>query len=197
VFTLTTANFTATGLVASPNQTVFGQEITLNANVTSSGNPSGNVEFFDVNSGLGSAPLSGGTSTLKTTGLSIGAHTLRAEYAGDGVFQPSRSTDVSVTVNRAQTATTLASLPNPSGRKQLVTVTATVAAVAPAGGTSTGQVQLMEGKKKLATASLVNGVAAFQVTFTSMGQHVLAATYVGDANFNGSISPPLTQTVSK
>jgi hypothetical protein len=55
----------------------------------------------------------------------------------------------------------------------------------------------MEGKKKLGTASLVNGVAAFQIAFKSMGQHVLTAIYGGDANFIASTSSPLTQTINR
>jgi uncharacterized repeat protein (TIGR03803 family) len=197
VFSLTLANATTTTLNASPNPTVFGQEITLTATVTASGNPSGNVEFLDGNTSLGTAQVIGGTATLKTTGLAVGGHTISAAYAGDGTFLPSESSAIPVTVNRAQTTTTLESTPNPSTRKQLVTLTATVVAVSPGTGTATGQVQLMEGKKKLGTASLVNGVATFQVAFSSIGEHELTATYGGDGHFAGSASAAVIQTVNK
>jgi Bacterial Ig-like domain (group 3) len=129
--------------------------------------------------------------------LGVGSHVLSADYLGDGSFSPSSSLTVSVTVSRAQTTTTLASSPNPSSRKQMVSVTATVAAVAPGAGTATGQVQFFEGKKKLGTVAVVNGVASLRVAFTSMGQHVLTATCAGDSNFSGGTAAPLTQTVSK
>jgi len=198
VFRLTLSNATTTSLTASPNSSVFGQQITLTATVSSSGNPSGNVEFFDGNTSLGQAAVSGGTATLNKSGLSVGAHTISAHYFGDGSFLPSNSQNVSVTVSRSQTTTTVGSSPNPSSRKQVVTVTATVVPVAPGGGTPGGQVQFFDGKKKLGTASLANGIATLHVTFNSMGAHDLTATYVGDGNFIASpASAVFTQTVNR
>jgi hypothetical protein len=89
-----------------------------------------------------------------------------------------------MTVSRAGTTTTLASSPNPSSRKQLITLTATVAAVAPGGGLATGQVQLLDGKKKLGS-------------FNSMGSHDLTARCGGDGNFIGSTSAVFTHTVDR
>jgi hypothetical protein len=100
-------------------------------------------------------------------------------------------------VTRANTTTTLASSPNPSARKQVVTLTATVAAVAPGAGTAAGQVQFLDGKKKLGTAPLVNGTATLQVSFNNMGSHDLTATYAGNGNFVGSASAVFTHTVNR
>jgi uncharacterized repeat protein (TIGR03803 family) len=197
VFRLTVGNATTTSLAASPTASVFSQQVTLTASVAASGNPAGNVEFFDGNTSLGTASVSGGTAILNTTALGVGTHTLSARYLGDGTFLPSTSPNASVTVSRAGTTTTLASSPNPSSRKQLVTLTARVAALAPGGGLATGQVQFLEGKKKLGTALLVNGVATLQVSFNSMGSHDLTATYGGDGNFIGSVSAVLTHTVNR
>jgi uncharacterized repeat protein (TIGR03803 family) len=196
-FTVGTA--TTTGLEGSPSTSVFGSTVSLTATVSSaSGTPTGQVEFFDGATSLGSSALSGTEASLTTTTLSVGTHSaLTAHYLGDGAYLESTSPTASVVVTRAQTTTTLGSAPNPSARKQLVTVTATVAAVAPGNGMPTGLVQLMEGKKKLATASLANGIATFQLAFTSMGKHTLSATYAGDTNFVGSTATPLTQTVNK
>ena len=196
-FRLRVGNITTTSLAALPTASVFGQQVTLTASVTASGNPTGNVEFIDGNASLGTASVSGGTAIFNTTALGVGTHTLWARYLGDGIFLPSTSPSASVTVSRAGTTTTLASAPNPSVRKQLVTVTATVAAVAPGGGLATGQVQFFDAKKKLGTASLVNGVATLQVPFNSMGSHDLTATYGGDGNFTGSASAVFTHTVNR
>jgi uncharacterized repeat protein (TIGR03803 family) len=197
VFRFTLANATTTALTAAPNATVFGQQVTLTATISSSGNPSGNVEFLDGKTSLGTAPVSGGTATLNTTGLNVGTHTLSATYVGDGTFLPSTSPNASVTVSRANTTTTLDSLPNPSSRKQIVTVTATITADAPGAGTATGQVQFLEGKKKVGTVLLVNGVARLQITFNNMGSHDLTATYAGDGNFVGSTSAVHTHVVNR
>jgi len=197
VFELTLASATSTGLSVVPSSTVFGQNLTLTASVTSaSGTPTGQVQFFHGTTSLGTVSLSGGTAALTTAALGIGIHTLSATYSGDSGFMASTSPDQSVTVAKAQTATSLSSTPNPSTRKQVATVTASVAAVAPGSGTPTGQVSFLEGKKKLGTATLVNGIASLQIAF-NMGSHVVTATYVGNANFVGSTAAPLTQTVDR
>jgi hypothetical protein len=197
VFRLTLSNATTTGLSASPTLSVFGQPIALTATVSASGNPSGNVKFVDGNTSLGTAAVSGGTATMNTSGLSVGTHNVSASYLGDGTFLPSTSSAVSVAVSRANATLTLTSSPNPSMRKQAVTVTATVAAVAPGSGAATGQVQFFEGKKKLGTATIVNGVASLQVAFPSMGDHVLTATYPGDINFVGSTAAQYSHIVNR
>jgi acyl-CoA reductase-like NAD-dependent aldehyde dehydrogenase len=91
---------------------------------------------------------------------------------------------------------TLQAAPNPSQRKQTVTITATVTPVAPGAGIPTGSVQLMEGKKRIGTATLVNGMAVFQASFTGMGEQVLTATYPGESLFFGS-SSTLTQVLTR
>jgi uncharacterized repeat protein (TIGR03803 family) len=197
IFRFDFANATTTSLVASPTRSVFGQQITLTADVSSAGGPpTGQVEFLDGATSLGTAALNGGAATQKTTTLNIGNHILSARYLGDAGFLQSTSSNQSVTVNMAQTTTMLGSLPNPSSRKQVVTLTTSVAAAAPGGGIATGQVQFVDGKKKLGTATVVNGLATLQVSFTNMGTHGLTAIYSGDANFVGS-SVVLTHMVNK
>jgi uncharacterized repeat protein (TIGR03803 family) len=198
IFTFSIGMATTITLGVSTATAVFGQPVTLSATVTStSGNPSGQVEFLDGTTSLGTAALVNGAAQLATSGLSVGTHSLLARYPGGGGFLPSDSTRMSVTVNRAATTTTLGSAPNPTTRKQAVTVTATVAPVSPGAGTATGQVQFFEGKRKLGTATLVNGTATLQISFNSMGQQVLTATYAGDANFAGSTSASFTHTVNR
>jgi uncharacterized repeat protein (TIGR03803 family) len=198
VFRFTVGSPTTTGLQVSPSSTVFGQGVTLTATVSSArGTPTGEVEFFDGATLLGTSTLSDGAATIQTTTLSVGPHGLSASYLGDGGFLSSTSPNASVTVGRATTTTTLASAPNPSTRKQLLIVTATVAAIVPAAGIPTGQVQFFDGKKRLGTATLASGAASLQVAFNSMGSHGLTATYGGDGNFVGSASVPLTHTVSR
>ena len=144
---------TTTTVSASASSTVFGQSVTFTATVSSaSGTPTGSVEFFDGAVSLGTAVISGGTAVLATTALNVGTHAVSGRYAGDSDFLSSGSSDVSVTVSSAQTTTTLASSQNPSPRRQLVTVTATVAALPPGAGTPTGLVQLFDGKKSIGTS---------------------------------------------
>src|SRR5262249_15461415 len=64
------------------------------------------------------------------------------------------------------------------------------------GGTPTGKVKFM-GKILLGTATLVNGHATVNFTFTTTGARSITAIYSGDANFLASTSAPVQQTVNK
>jgi hypothetical protein len=86
---------------------------------------------------------------------------------------------------KVDTSLALSSSPNPSKPNQDVTLTATVSAVAPDGGIPTGLVELRVNGVLVASAPLVNGVASGTARFKK-GSYSLTATYVGDANFNGS-----------
>jgi hypothetical protein len=86
---------TTTSLISSGQPSV-GQPVTFTATVTPSSNLvqplTGNVQFYDGNTLLGTVPLSGTTATFTTTGLSAGTHSIRAVYSGDAFFQTSTAT---------------------------------------------------------------------------------------------------------
>src|SRR5205823_9153493 len=89
-------------------------------------------------------------ATLTTSSLAAGPHTITATYGGDSSFSASPPSDpLTQTVNQASTTTTLASSLSPSVFGQPVTVTATVAPVAPGAGTPTGSVAFSEGNTAL------------------------------------------------
>src|SRR6202046_5620028 len=126
---------TNTALTASATTTAFGQSVTFTATVTpqsGTGVPTGTVTFFDGATPLGSAGLqnSGTTSTLQTSTLAVGAHSITATYSGDANFATSTSTAVVVTVSqgppKASTTTVVTASPNPATFGANVTLTATV-----------------------------------------------------------------------
>jgi hypothetical protein len=109
---------------------------------------------------------------------------------------PNQATLTIVDNDKAGTTTMLTSAPNPSDFGQSVTFTATVSAVAPATGTPSGTVTFKEGATTLGSGTLDGtGVATFTTSSLSVGDHIIVAQYGGDANFNGSISSPITQVV--
>jgi hypothetical protein len=88
---------------ATASAAVFGQSVTLTAQVTAnapgSGTPTGTVDFFDATTGidLGLASLSPtGTATLTTAALPVATQTINVSYRGDTNFIAS-ATSVSVT----------------------------------------------------------------------------------------------------
>ena len=91
-------------------------------------------------------------------------------------------------------ATTLISSLNPSALGQAVTFTATVTSSAT--GTPTGTVTFQDGASALGTGTLSGGTATFTTSGLTAGTHSITAIYGGDANFAGSTSPVLTQTVA-
>src|SRR5207342_1620340 len=74
---------------------------------------------------------------------------------------------------------------------QSVTFTASVT---PSG--ATGTVQFFDGVNSLGTVALSGGTASLTTSALTAGGHSITASYGGDANFAGSTSPSLSQTVS-
>src|SRR5262249_34854864 len=82
-----------------------------------------------------------------------------------------------------------------------VTLTATVAPVAPGAGTPTGTVTFRDGTTTLGTApvAVVSGAARATLATSTLagGTHTLTAVYGGDASPATSRSPTVTQTVQR
>ncbi len=93
---------TATSLTASVTSALVGTSITFTSKVTpASGTalPTGTISFLDNGSAIGVEDLdaTGGTSLI-TSSLMAGVHSITAKYSGDGSFNPSTSSAVSVTI---------------------------------------------------------------------------------------------------
>ena len=116
----------------------------------------------------------------------------RGAYSYDGAHNGSNSPALAQPANKAATATTLTSSPNPSksGRDEVV-FTATVSPSA-----ATGTVQFLDGSTVLGTATLGGGSASFATSALGGGRHLITAVYGGDAGFSTSTSAVLTQTVT-
>src|SRR5262249_1722957 len=69
------------------------------------------------------------------------------------------------------------------------------ASVQASGGTPSGSVLFVADGTSLGSVPLVNGSATLTVSTLGLGNHPVAATYVGDGTFVGSTSSTLTQTV--
>jgi len=197
--TINKAN-TTTALTSSANPSLFGQPITLTATVApvslGAGVPVGTVTFRDGVTNLGTGTLSGGTATFVTSNLSVGAHTLSAVYSGNLNFNVSTSANLTQTVNKGTTTTTLNSNNNPSIFGQGVILTVNVA-VATGAGTVTGTVTFRDGATTIGTGTILSGVATLNISNLSVGAHNLTAVYGGDTNFTTSTSPIVNQVVNQ
>ena len=70
-----------------------------------------------------------------------------------------------------------------------------VGAVAPTSGVPTGTVTFMDGPTAIDTATLSGGSASFTTSSLVLGNHTITVVYDGDADFQGSVSTALTQTI--
>lgn len=87
--------------LTAPADAAPGSTVILTATITSPGGiATGEIEFHDGNTILGSAPIDGGAiAVLRINTLAAGAHFLTASYSGDGKF--AGSTSAAVTINIA------------------------------------------------------------------------------------------------
>jgi hypothetical protein len=90
------------------------------------------------------------------------------------------------TVNKAGTTTAVTSSKNPAHVSQVVTFTATVAAVAPGFGTPTGVVTFTIDGSTANTSTVSSGMATFATSSLLTGTHPVTVTYGGDAKFTAS-----------
>ncbi len=161
-------------LTSSAADIVFGQAVTLTAQLTPGG--SGVVQFSDGGAPLGTAGLAAGSAQLTVASLGAGAHAVTASWGA-------ASAQVAVTVGKARTLTGLSLAGG--------TAVATVAVAAPGAGTPTGSVRFVNALTNVtvAAAPLAGGRAAGPA---AMAMEPVVAVYPGDENFLGSASAPVS-----
>ena len=91
-----------------------------------------------------------------------------------------------LTVNKADTTTTVISSANPSVFGQSVTFTATVSASGPGSGTPTGTVTFLDNGTSIGSGTLIGGVATLTTTALAVSSHPITTNYPGDGSFNSS-----------
>jgi unsaturated chondroitin disaccharide hydrolase len=190
---------TSTSLTSSANPAAFGAPVTFTATVkpATSGTPSGTVTFKNGTVSMGTGTLRNGQAVMTRSNLSVGSHSITAIYGGDANFTGSASAVLTQNITSSSstgTSTSLVSSANPAAFGGTVTFTATVKPVS--SGTPSGTVTFKDGTVSMGTGTLRNGQATMTRSNLSAGSHSITAIYGGDANFTGSTSPVLTQTIS-
>ena len=191
---------TSATLQSSLNPSTYGQNIVFTAQLSSpNGVPTGDVQFTDGSTILGTASVSSsGVATINTGLLAIGSHTITATYQPTGIFAATTATLIQV-VNGYPTATAVTSSPNPAGYGQSITFTATVSSTTSGSGTPTGTISFTDGASLLATRPLTaNGSSTASASFVTSalgaGVHTITATYVPTGAFTVSTAT-VTQTI--
>jgi RHS repeat-associated protein len=185
---------TAVYLTASANSTVVDDSVTLTATVSPpylGGNllAGDTVDFYDGDSLLGSDTIdASGQATYTTSDLSLGVHTITAQFLGDDYHAPSSGSITETIVNPSSTSL------SESVEGSAVTLTATVSGEEE--GTPTGDVEFLDGTTVLGYSHLSSGTAAFTTSYLTAGDHTdITAVYQGDSNFISSTSSAVSYDV--
>jgi YVTN family beta-propeller protein len=201
---------TSLGLTSSANPSAAGQAATFTAAFGGTGfppagapAPTGSVTFLDGSNPLG-APVSLPTSgpiAFTTNTLSAGAHTITAQYSGDGNYAGSSSNSVAQTVNQTATSLSLTSSANPSVVGQTLTFTSALSgttSVPPGVPAPTGTVTFaVDGAVFGSPQSLSGESATISIASLAAGSHTVSAQYSGDSDYAASSSNVIAQTVNK
>ncbi len=164
---------TTTSLSSSKNPSKYAESVTFTATVSPSA-ATGNVEFFNGTTSLGTAALSSGNASLSTSSLAVGTHSITAKYLGATGYGSSTSSATSQVVAKATATVTLTGLSH------------TYNGEAKAAGATTEPSGL---SVSFAYSQNGNPVAAADVK--NAGDYNVVAT-VNSTNYQGSASGTLT-----
>jgi hypothetical protein len=179
-----------------------GSPVTLTASLTPMA-ATGQVEFFDGSTSLGTVTVSGGSAVKTVTSLAGGDHSLTATYTpSTGNYATSTSLAVPYTISVATTTTGLAITPaTPAASGVTETFSATITPAA-----ATGTVQFMDGADAIGSPVTVSGGTASTTGVLATGSHSVTAVFTSsDSNsFSDStsdsisydVSPPATTTAT-
>ncbi len=170
---------TSLSLLSTPNPSVFGKSITLDASVS---NGSGKVTFYDGARMLGVGTVFAGHATLTTSLLASGQHSLTARYDGDTTYGPSLTPAVLQTVNAVSATGALPS--------RTITVGSTPLEVIVADLNGDGRSDIITANALDVSVLLGNGDGTFQTAVSyapqpNNGYSSFTSVAVGDVNGDG------------
>jgi hypothetical protein len=188
-----------TTVLDSSDATPFpGETVTFTATVMGPASevPTGTVTFTIDGSSPTVVPLDGtGKASFSTSALSVGTHTIAAEFASATNGFTGSSDSLVQTVGQVATTTTLVSSDATSVLGQDVTFTATV--TTPEGGVPTGTVTFtIDGGGATMVQLDGSGQATYTTSTLTLGEHSIAAIFNSDTSEFAISSDSLSQTVS-
>jgi O-glycosyl hydrolase len=172
-------------------------QLTVAITTTSPVAPTGTVTFYDGDSELGQATLSGTGNTVAFTvgSLSAGDHYVTAVYSGDGNNMPSATTETLInSLPLWSTSTTLSSSATSVNLGQNVTLTATITTTSTT--SPTGTVNFTAGSTALATVPVTGNTVTYTTSSLPAGAYSITANYSGDSSNAASSSSALLLTVN-
>ena len=167
---------TTTTVAATPNPAAYGAAVTLTATLSPT-TATGSVTFMDDTTTLGTGTLAGGSATYVTSALTVGGHSITADYAGDTGYSGSTSAAYSLTIDKAGQTISFA---NPGTQTYGTSPTLSASATSGLAVTFTST-----------TPTVCTITSGGLLTFLTVGPCTIAADQGGNANFNAA--PQVTQ----
>jgi hypothetical protein len=192
--TLTASNYSFSFVNGS--LTITGAVLTVKADNQTrpygAPNPTFTASYSGFVNGENAGVLSGAPSfsTTATPASTVGgnSYTISADVGTLTASNYSFSfIDGLLTITQASVTNSVASSANPSLTGSNLTITATLAALAPSTAMPTGAVQFVSDGSPLGSpVALINGVATLVTAAMPHGSHIIAARYSSNENFAGS-----------
>jgi hypothetical protein len=198
---VTGPNMSTTTIVSAPNFSTFGQTVTFTANVSGIvGAPTGTVTFLDGAILLGTAPVDmvTGNATVSLSNLSVGSHTITANYGGDANYKISTSVPPVIQVVHNGASVVVTTSQNPVAPATPITITATVTGNGTDGAPIGGTLNFYSDGKSIGSGGAIDAMGHATISATlSAGSHFLTATYGGDAVYGMVTSPSYLENVKQ
>jgi len=183
---------TTTVLIASASQVPVGVSLTINATVQASGGtPTGTVTFYDGGKSLSTAILNNaGMATCSTSSLSLGSHSITAQYIGDSNYSAS-TTSSAVTITVVAVAPQLSVSPT-SGTPGVTPFVKTDVGFTPYGLITHTATLPDNSVSVLTTNADGNGTYSYSRTYSMIGSY----SQIDTDGTTGKATTPATWTVS-
>lgn len=191
----TTVTAATTVELTAPATANYGEDVVFTATVRSpAGTVRGRVSFRQngIEFASGELPVNG-LVTVTTSDLPVGSLQISAHYSGSAGFLPSATIPVSLSIDRAPTATTFSG-PSASVFGESVTFSTAVEAAA---STPTGTVTFQRGSATIGTVALSGGGASITTSTLGIGTDPVSVSYGGSATHAASTSSSHLHTVSE
>ncbi|MGC8641639.1 MAG: beta strand repeat-containing protein, partial [Isosphaeraceae bacterium] len=193
---LTALTPTTSVLTSSPSPSTYGQAVTLTDTVTStSGTPTGSVEFWDGTTDLGPGTLNAsGVATLTTSSLPAGSDSLTAVYSGDSTFGGSTGSTTQTVNQKALTVSGITAANKVYDGTTNATLDTTSAALVGVIGTDTVTLDSTAAAGSFASANVGTGITVNISGLTISGAQ--AGNYILTQPTTTADITPATLTVS-
>ena len=182
---------TSTALAVLPSAPQAGSSFALTATVTSlSGNPFGQVSFFDGTTLLGTRALdSSGVAVLTSTFSALGTHAFTAAYQANGPFSGSTSVPLNLfPVASAAILNSAALSVTSDSADARILLTAHLQRVV----RSPAKIMFLSGNSPLGEAALSpTGTATLEIAGVFPGMHYFTAVFAGSGDTTGAAATAL------